>query len=368
MFTPAAAPVFIGYRRADAAHAAARLRDSLRALGHRVFFDLSSIKTAEPFRQRIATALRECEVVLIVIGPAWLTVVDGKGRRRLDDPHDDVRVEVELALARPDVTVVPVLVDGAAMPAPEDLPPSMRGLCELNAAELHPAWWDHGVRRLHGIVESSVRRGWSAWAESLVVAAVVAVPAAVIAATGGLETDPANPDMKAENVLRLVAQRAELWAIVMAAVLGWVAWRRPGSRWKPAVRAGLLWGAAFGLAGALLHGLFTYVIDRDQLEAWSVAGGTIDTIRTAAYVLGIAVTGAGIGALIGGAWNPPGTARGLLSGLVAGGLLGWIVRASTDNPSTTTKILTSVAVAVAIVGAAVAAQWLTRPAAKEAYR
>src|SRR5215213_2425257 len=95
---PPTVPVFIGYRRADTRHAAARLRDSLVALGHRVWLDLDDIQDAVPYRSQITRVLRECEVVLILIGPQWLTAADRDGHRRLEDPEDDVRMEVELAL------------------------------------------------------------------------------------------------------------------------------------------------------------------------------------------------------------------------------------------------------------------------------
>jgi hypothetical protein len=61
-----------------------------------------------------------------MIGPQWLTVCEREGarqgQRRLDDPDDFVRIEVESALAR-GIPVIPVLVDGAKMPgAPEVRP------------------------------------------------------------------------------------------------------------------------------------------------------------------------------------------------------------------------------------------------------
>ena len=49
------------------------------------------------------------------------------GSRRLDDPADFVRMEVEAALSR-DIPVVPVLVQGATLPRKEDLPPSLAPL------------------------------------------------------------------------------------------------------------------------------------------------------------------------------------------------------------------------------------------------
>lgn len=46
----------------------------------------------------IYEALRRAEVVITVIGPAWSTMVDEHGARRLDNPEDFVRQELGFAL------------------------------------------------------------------------------------------------------------------------------------------------------------------------------------------------------------------------------------------------------------------------------
>jgi hypothetical protein len=57
----------------------------------------------------------KCDALLAVIGKHWVSSADSQDRRRLDDPSDFVRIEIEAALQR-NVPVIPVLVDGAAMP------------------------------------------------------------------------------------------------------------------------------------------------------------------------------------------------------------------------------------------------------------
>jgi hypothetical protein len=81
-------------------------------------------------------AVARCSVMLVIIGPSWLTIADNAGRRRLDDPDDCVRMEVRSALERPDCTVIPVLVDGAAMPCADDLPDDLRPLATRNATSV----------------------------------------------------------------------------------------------------------------------------------------------------------------------------------------------------------------------------------------
>lgn len=353
---PTIAPVFIGYRRDDTGHAAGRLRDSLAALGHDVWFDLDQIRIGVPYRAKITGALRECEVALILIGPQWATVTGRNGDRRIDDPDDDVRIEVELALARPDITLVPVLVDQARMPRREDLPDDLRQICELNGAALQRDTWSYCVKDLHETIERSARRGWRAWGEALLVAAAAAVPAALLISIPALSTNPKTHTISdTHKTINLVAQRAILWGMIMAATLAWVAWRRPGHRWVRALRAGALWGAFFGALGAIVHAIPTYLI---HASAWGSLN--LDTVKSVAYSAGIAVTAAGVGALVGAAWNPPGVKRGLVAGLIAGAALGTYVHEVIANDSTGYKVRTAILIAVGVLAVTIATEWITR--------
>src|SRR5205085_1681313 len=91
-----------------------------------VFRDVDNIPLGITFPAHLRQILGKSGVVLVIIGRDWLTATDEQGIRRLDDPHDFVRIEVEAAL-RANVPVIPVLVTGATMPSAKDLPPSMHG-------------------------------------------------------------------------------------------------------------------------------------------------------------------------------------------------------------------------------------------------
>jgi hypothetical protein len=125
---------FISYRRADTACEAGRIYDRFveRYGANNVFKDLDSISFGEDFRTRISRALRECSVVLVIIGEEWLKVTGGTGMRRLDDPEDLVRIEIETAL-QGGARVVPLLVQGASIPRKEELPTSLQQLQWQNA-------------------------------------------------------------------------------------------------------------------------------------------------------------------------------------------------------------------------------------------
>lgn len=139
------ARVFISYRRDDAAGEAGRLYDRLVARFGRgqVFMDVTGIEPGVDFVTAIDSAVGSCAVLLVVIGPGWASVTDSSGRRRLDDPHDFVRLETGAALRR-GIRVIPVLVDHAAMPSAEVLPEDLKPLARRQALEISHAQW-HGT-------------------------------------------------------------------------------------------------------------------------------------------------------------------------------------------------------------------------------
>jgi hypothetical protein len=79
--------------------------------------------------------------MLVLIGRDWAEVKDEEGRPRLHNPGDFVRLEIEAALKR-DIVVTPILVQGAHMPAPEQLPAEIRDLVYRNGFELSHNRWE----------------------------------------------------------------------------------------------------------------------------------------------------------------------------------------------------------------------------------
>jgi hypothetical protein len=87
-------------------------------------------------------------VLLAVIGDTWLTAGDGKGKRRLEDSRDFVRIEIESALER-DIPVIPLLVNGASMPFEEELPAELKQLAFRNAIDIrHDPDFHNDMNRL----------------------------------------------------------------------------------------------------------------------------------------------------------------------------------------------------------------------------
>ena len=129
--------IFINYRRGEDQAAAGRLYDQLEATftRERIFIDVDNIAPGRDFTEELATRVEQCDVFLAVIGRRWADVVDVDGSRRLDNPNDWVRVEIESA-QRLGKHIIPVLVDGAEMPRPEKLPDVLQRFARRNAARL----------------------------------------------------------------------------------------------------------------------------------------------------------------------------------------------------------------------------------------
>ena len=127
--------IVISYRRADSAAIAGRIFDRLtqRYGGGAIFMDIDEIPFGIDFRDHIAEVLATCDAIVAVMGPRWLT---GSGETsRILDETDPVRIEVQAALER-GIPVIPVLVEGAGMPQPTDLPEPLVPLAYRNACEV----------------------------------------------------------------------------------------------------------------------------------------------------------------------------------------------------------------------------------------
>jgi tetratricopeptide (TPR) repeat protein len=147
--------IFISYRRQETAWPAGRLYDVLveHFAAEQVFKDVDNIEPGEDFVERIAAAVGSCDVLLVLIGPQWLTITDENGQHRLDNPEDYVRLEIEAALKRK-IRVIPILVDDALMPRANQLPASLAALVRRNAVEINPLTFD--TKRLMATVHKTL--------------------------------------------------------------------------------------------------------------------------------------------------------------------------------------------------------------------
>ena len=183
----ASAGVFVSYRRDDTRHVAGRLAGDLA--DHfgtdSIFRDVESIDGGEEFPVRLEKALAQCAVMLVLIGHDWLAAKDAQGRRRLDDPADWVRQEIVAALRR-DVRVVPVLVEGAALPAEADLPDELKPLVKRQARPLADERWRGDLAALMEMLSKQTGLATSAPVSATARAATAARPSRVVPVAGAV--------------------------------------------------------------------------------------------------------------------------------------------------------------------------------------
>jgi len=194
------AAIFIAYRESDAKAYAIAVRDALEAAFGEgaVFLDRDTL-IAGAWAPQLEVGITSCRVFVVVIGPGWLGARDARGARRLDDAEDVHGHEVALALETSGVTVLPLLVDGAALPAAEDLPTPLHALAAQQAYT-----WDDSARhraadraRLLAAIERfagveaaapAARRG--GWLAPTAAALALTAVAATASSMASLDLDP----------------------------------------------------------------------------------------------------------------------------------------------------------------------------------
>ncbi|MFD4915169.1 hypothetical protein ACFWNR_18360 [Streptomyces virginiae] len=137
--------LFVSLRRSDAGTTGILVDTMLR----REFGDASTFRDNRSLPKGaqlpdLRSWLLASDVLLVIMGRGWLTTADAKGRRCLDDEHDFVRKELALAF-QCRLAVIPVLVDGAVMPAPSELPEDIAALAERQAFTLRSVEADAGA-------------------------------------------------------------------------------------------------------------------------------------------------------------------------------------------------------------------------------
>jgi TIR domain/Bacterial SH3 domain len=189
------ARIFISYRRSDSTAVTARIYQQFVARFGKanVFKDVNNIPIGKDFRAVIESELINRDLMLVIIGPNWLDTRDNQGNRRLDNPQDFVRIEVELGLRH--VKVIPVLVNGAHMPNEAQLPLRLVQLAFLNAAVIHDgAEFENDVETLINAIAPRRRWPWVAVLTLLLVlvggAAFAALNAGILGRSASTEAAP----------------------------------------------------------------------------------------------------------------------------------------------------------------------------------
>jgi hypothetical protein len=143
------AVIFISYRRGDSAPYARLMQRDLRQRFPNaiIFLDVDSIAAGLNYAEVIRMAVESCAVLVALIGPQWATVADERKLRRLDNPDDLVRAEIQTALKRR-VPVIPVRVQGAIPLVEQQLPDGLKELAQLNDFDLLDSRYDYDMGRI----------------------------------------------------------------------------------------------------------------------------------------------------------------------------------------------------------------------------
>ncbi|MEZ5538032.1 MAG: TIR domain-containing protein [Thiolinea sp.] len=147
--------VFISYRRQDSAGYVRALYNELAQYfgQEQIFMDVDDIPLGTDFVNILNNNLKDCTMMLVVIGPQWLDIRDSQGNRRLENADDFVRLEVARAIKQGFI-IIPVLVNGAAMPSEKDLPDDLQPLSRRQALELDNKYYKHGMAELTAALEA----------------------------------------------------------------------------------------------------------------------------------------------------------------------------------------------------------------------
>ncbi len=137
--------IFISYRRKDSADFTVALYNELCLLfgEDAIFKDINNIPPGLNFNEVLDEALEESAVVLVVMGPDYLS----KEGRRLFNENDWVRLEVVRSLER-NLRVVPVLINGAPFPKKDQMPDDMWPLMSRQATTITNVSFKEDVFRL----------------------------------------------------------------------------------------------------------------------------------------------------------------------------------------------------------------------------
>jgi hypothetical protein len=148
--------VFINYRTDDDEGTATLIDRELsdRFGSAKVFRASRSIRPGENFEEVILRNVQRSEVLLAIIGPRWLTVLDGAGRRKIDLESDWTRQEI-LEAMRCKIPVIPVLVGKSKRLTAEELPAELAGLVKCQYVP-----FDHrrAARDLDALVDAITER------------------------------------------------------------------------------------------------------------------------------------------------------------------------------------------------------------------
>ena len=172
--------IFINYRRLeslkDADHLHTQLLRHFRAKS--LFIDRHGIEGGKDWLHELERQVASSDAMLALIGRDWVGIKNERGLRRIDNETDFVRFEIAEALRR-NIPILPVLIDGAQMPRPEQLPPNLLLLTRPQAMLLRSESFKEDADRIAAALKDLLKqrrpRGVPYWAAGVVAMLMLAV-------------------------------------------------------------------------------------------------------------------------------------------------------------------------------------------------
>lgn len=136
--------IFINYRREDSSWSAGRIYDNLLLYfdKNQIFIDVDSIGLGDDFIDYVENSIKNCDVLLAIIGSKWLEIIKQKTNQ-----IDFVRLEIAAALKN-NIKIIPILVEDAKMPSIDDLPEEIKFLSRKNAFLLSHISFNNQIEKL----------------------------------------------------------------------------------------------------------------------------------------------------------------------------------------------------------------------------
>ncbi len=171
--------IFINYRRKESLKDARHLATLLDTgpFRGRVFIDTKGLDGASDWLHELERQVAGSVAMISVICKDWIDIPADGGGRRIDLENDFVRFELAEAFRR-SIPVIPVLVDGARMPAAEKLPPNLLLLSRPQANLLRAETFEADVAKIAARVQNDIRlnsrRGLPGWVTGVIAAGALA--------------------------------------------------------------------------------------------------------------------------------------------------------------------------------------------------
>lgn len=136
--------IFISYRREDSGWSTGRIYDRLVKYfpQEQIFIDVDSIAPGDDFVTYIEDAVKNCDVLLAVIGQKWIESIQANSQKK-----DFVRLEIASALKN-NIRVIPILVENTKMPTSESLPEELKSLSYKNAYFINHIAFNSEIEKL----------------------------------------------------------------------------------------------------------------------------------------------------------------------------------------------------------------------------